>query len=116
MAEKGWSFGDGEFTKNSLTIFMEYACPEKKHLVGQTSLSRYTVSRRTNDLSDNTKETLKEILKSCAAFSLALDECTDISETAQLVVFIRAITVGLDVVEEFLDMASLSTLITGHDI
>ena len=59
------------------------------------------VSRRTNDLSDNTKETLKERLKSCKAFGLALDESTDISGTAQLVIFIRAVTAGFDIVKEF---------------
>ena len=40
MAEKGKPFIDGEFIKNCLTIFTEYACPEKKHLVKQTSLFR----------------------------------------------------------------------------
>ena len=69
LAEKGKPFSDREFIKDCLTIFTEYACPEKKHLVDQTSLSRFTVSRRTNDLSDNIKETLKEKLKSCEAFS-----------------------------------------------
>jgi len=81
MTEKGKPFSDGEFIKNCLTIFTEYACPEKKHLVEHARLARFTVSRRTNDLSDNIKET--ERLKSCEAFSLALDESTDISDTAQ---------------------------------
>nr|XP_039250069.1 general transcription factor II-I repeat domain-containing protein 2-like [Styela clava] len=116
MAEKGKPFSDGDFIKNCLTIFTEYACREKKHLEEQTSLSRFTVSCRTNDLSDNIKETLKERLKSCEAFSLALDEGTDISDTAQLVIFIRAVTAGFDIVEEFLDMASLYSTTTGQDI
>ena len=61
MAEKGKPFTDVEFIKNCLTtcIFTEYACPEYKHLVEQTSLSRL------NDPSDNIKETLKDRLKSC---------------------------------------------------
>ena len=50
---------------------------------------------------DNIKETLKEELKSCEAFSLALDESTDISDTAQLVIFIRAVTAAFDIVEGF---------------
>ena len=52
----------------------------------------------------------------CAAFSLALDESTDISDTALLVIFIRADTVGFDVVEESLHMASLSSTTTGQKI
>ena len=82
MAEKGKPFTDGEFIKNCLTIFMEYSCPEYKHLVEQTTLSRCTVSRRINDLSYNIKETLKDRLISCEAFSLTLDESTDINDTA----------------------------------
>ena len=49
-----------------------HALSEYKHLVKQTSLSRSTVSRRISDLSDNIEETLKDRLKSCEAFSLAL--------------------------------------------
>ena len=63
MTEKGKPFGDGEFIKNCLTIFTECACPEKKHLVKQTSLWRFAISRRSNDLLDNIKETLKERLQ-----------------------------------------------------
>ena len=114
--KKGNPFDDGEFMKNCLTIFTEYVCPEKKNLVEQTNLLHFTVSRRTNDLSDNIKETLKERLKSYAAFSLALDESTDINDTALLVIFIRAVTVGIDIVEEFLDVTSLSSTTTGQDI
>ena len=116
MAEKGKPFNDGEFIKNCLTILTEYACPEKKHLVEQTNLSRFTVSRRTNDLSGNIKETLKEGLRSCEAFSLTLDESTDISDTTQFIIFIRAVAAGLDIVEKFLNMASLFSTTTGQDI
>ena len=76
MAEEGKPFGDGEFIKSCLAISTEYVCPEKKYLVDQTSLSRFTVTRRTNDLQDNITETLKDKLKSCAAYSLALDQST----------------------------------------
>ena len=64
MAEKGTAFGDGEFIKNCSIIFTKYACQEKKHLVEQFSLSRFTVSCRTNHLLDNIKETSRERLKS----------------------------------------------------
>ena len=79
----------------------------------QTNLSRFTVLRRINDLSDNIKEILKERLKSCEDFSLALNVSTDINDTAQLAIFIRDITADFDIVEEFLDMASLSSTTTG---
>ena len=116
MAVKGKPFGDGELIKKYMTIFPKYACPEKKNLMEQTSLSRLTVSRCTNYLSDNINEALKEVLKLCAAFFLSLDENTDISDTAQLVIFFRAVTVGFDVVEEISEMASLSSRTIGQDI
>ena len=49
-------------------------------------------------------------------WSFSLDESTDISDAAKLVIFFRAVTVGFDDVEEFLDMASLASTIIGHDI
>ena len=65
-------------------------------------------------------------MKSCAAFSLALDDSTDIRDTALLVtdmrgtallvIFIREVTVGFDVLEELLEMASFSSTTTGQDI
>ena len=100
-----------------MTIFTQNACPQKTHLEEQTSLSRITVSRRTNDLSDDIKETFKDILKSCAVlFGQALYESTDISDTNQLVIFIRAVAVGFYFVEEFVGMESLSSITTERDI
>ena len=96
-------------------MFTEYACPKKKYLVEQTSLSRFTDSRRTNDLSDDIKETLREKKTPCAAFSLGLDESTDIRNTVQLVTFTKAVIVGFDV-EEIIDMASLFFTFTEQDI
>ena len=113
MAEKKNLFGDGEFTKNCLTIFTEYACPKKKHLVEHFA---HCCLMPNNYLSDNNKKTLKERLKSCAAFSQALDDSTDINDAAKLVMFIWSITVGSVAVEEFFDMASLSSTTIGQDI
>ena len=67
-------------------------------------------------INKNIIETIKERLKSYAAFSMALDENTDISDTTQHVIFIRAVTAGFDVVEVFFDMASLSSTNTGQHI
>ena len=116
IAEKGKPFSEGEFIKSCLGIFTDFACPEKKHLLQQTSLSRFTVSRRITQLSDNIEETLKERINNCAAYSLALDESTDISDTAQLVVFVRGVTDNFDIIETFLDMASMSSTTTGQDV
>ena len=52
IAEKGKPYRDGEFI-NCLEIFIENVSPEKKNLVEQISLSRFTVARRIDDLSEN---------------------------------------------------------------
>ena len=116
IAEKGKSFSDGEFIKSCLGIFSDFVCPEKKHLIQQTSLSRFTVSHRIDQLAENIQETLKERINNCATYSLALDECTDISDTAQLAVFVRGVTDTFEITEEFLDMASMSSTTTGQYI
>ena len=100
-------------TENLLKTVRQYLqnmqAQRKKHLVEQTSLFRFTVPRRPNDLSDDIKQTSK-------AFSMALDEITGVSDTAQLDIFNRAVTAGFDIVEEFSDMGSLSSNTTGQDI
>ena len=107
-------------TENLLKTVRQYLqnvqAQRKKHLAEQISLFRFTVPRRTNDLSDDIKQTSKEKLKSCEALSLALDARIDISGTAQLVIFITAVTAGFDIVKEFSDMASFCSTTTGQDI
>ena len=48
-----------ENLSNYLGIFTEFACPKKKHLVQQTGLSCFTVSRRINHLSKNIEVNVK---------------------------------------------------------
>ena len=43
-------------------------------------------------LEKNIVETQKERINRCAAYSLAIDEITDISDAAQLVMFVRRVT------------------------
>ena len=54
-------------------------------LVDQLNLFRFTVVRRTYDLLENIELFLKQKISKCSAFSIALDESTDISDTKQLV-------------------------------
>ena len=116
IAEKGKPYSDGEFIENCLEIFIENVSPEKKNLVEQINLSRFTVARRIDDLSENIEVSLKNRISKCSAFSIALDESTDLSDTAQLVVFIRGVTDNFEVTEEFLDMASMQSTTTGQNI
>ncbi|CAK1587365.1 unnamed protein product [Parnassius mnemosyne] len=58
-------------------------------------------------LSGNIAEQLNEKTKIIEFFSLALDESTDVSSIAQLLIFIRGVTQDFEVLEELLGMCSL---------
>ena len=45
-----------------------------------------------------------------------MDESTDITDTAQLVVFIRGVTDEFQIKEESLDLASMKSTTTGEDL
>ena len=49
-------------------------------------------------------------------FSLVLDESSDIGNTAQLLVFVRAISENFEITEELLSMESMKGTTTGKDI
>ena len=63
-------------------------------------LSDNTTTRRVENLSSNLKEQLHHVAGNFEAFALALDERTDISEIAQLCVFVRGIDTEFNVTEQ----------------
>ena len=68
------------------------------------------------DLSRNVESVLKEKLRTSVFYSLALDESTDQTDTAQLVIFVRGVDSNFDVFEELLSIASLKDRTTGEDM
>ena len=93
--------------KECLVAAAEVVCPNKADAFKKINLSRMTVTRRVEELALNVEETLKTKLLACKFYSLALDESTDLTDTAQLAIFICGIDDILKVFEEMLALCPL---------
>ncbi|CAK1581683.1 unnamed protein product [Parnassius mnemosyne] len=86
------TFAEGEFIKECILEVCGILSPEKKNEFKKISLSRRTVVRRIEMIANDIKITLTGRMAGFESFSIALDESTDLSYTAQLAIFI----LGLD--------------------
>jgi hypothetical protein len=91
IANKSKPFTDGEYVKECIMKAAEILCPEKQHLYKTISLSVNTVADRVIDLAGDIQCQLKEKCKDFVAYSIAIDESTDVTNIAQLAVFIRGV-------------------------
>uniref|UniRef100_A0A667X2M9 HAT C-terminal dimerisation domain-containing protein n=1 Tax=Myripristis murdjan TaxID=586833 RepID=A0A667X2M9_9TELE len=78
-------------------------------------LSNNTVSRRIHDISENLEEQLVSRLKAAGDFSIQLDESTDVSDCASLLVYVRYVWEN-DFAEDFLCCLTIPTGTTGEEI
>jgi len=62
------------------------------------------------------KDQLQQKCKIFEHYSIALDESTDISSTAQLSIFVRGVESDFTVTEELLDVVPMTGTTTGEDI
>src|SRR5277367_463258 len=115
-AKRGKPFSDGEIVKECLEAVADVMFPEKKRDISKISLSRFTMGRRVEDMSSDIEETLKSKTSAFEWFSLAVDESTDINDTAQLAVFIRGINKEFTVTEELAALQSMKGTTTGEDL
>ena len=63
------------------------------------------MAHRIDVLSSHLEDALAERKRKFSHYSLAIDESVDISDTAQLVIFVRGVTADFEVDDELLDMA-----------
>ncbi|KAF7650099.1 hypothetical protein LDENG_00131240 [Lucifuga dentata] len=88
------SFQDGEMIKEAFveaadSLFQDFKNkPEILSSIKALQLSRSTVTRRCEVMADDLTQQLWKDIADCECFSLQLDESMDISDTAQLCIFI----------------------------
>ncbi|XP_049940476.1 general transcription factor II-I repeat domain-containing protein 2-like [Schistocerca serialis cubense] len=116
LARAGRPFMDGPLIKNIMLDVVETMNPTLAPAYSRIPLSGMTIHRRINDIAENLHEQLAAKIENFLAYSIALDESTDINDTAQLAIFLRGVDDDLHVTEELLDMISLKDTVTGADI
>ena len=116
IAKSSRPFTEGLFVKECLVKESDILCPGKTKLFEGISLSPNTVASRVADLAANVEEQLVATAKDFESFSNALNESTDVSDTAQCAVFIRGVDCSLNMTEEFMELIPLKGIITGRDI
>ena len=109
MVKKSRSFRDGELVKQGAIKMAQVFGEDKAARKFETvSLSHQTIARRVHDLGEHVSIKLKSVIESCIYFSLALDKSTDISDTSQLLIFVRTVDDNFTVQEELVKMCSLN--------
>ncbi|CAN7950646.1 unnamed protein product [Ixodes hexagonus] len=89
-------------------------CPSMKKAFEKISLSPNTVAERINEISENIEKGLINRCHEFEAFSIAVDESTDITDNAQCAIFVRGIDKNLNVTEELLDLIPMKGTTTGR--
>lgn len=116
IAKSSRPFTDGDFAKQCIMIAAEKICPENVSKLSNLSLNRMTIQRRIENISDDLSDQLQNAASRFKYFSLAVDESTDISSTAQLLLFVRGINENFEITEELVGLSSLKGTTTGADI
>uniref|UniRef100_A0A0L8GXP5 DUF4371 domain-containing protein n=1 Tax=Octopus bimaculoides TaxID=37653 RepID=A0A0L8GXP5_OCTBM len=102
---------EGEFVNKCILKAAEIVCP-----FANISLTRNAVANRISDLSADLNRQQKHKVKSFIAFSVAIDESTNITDVAQLAIFLRSVGETLTVTEEFLELVPMMDTTTANDI
>ena len=86
---------------------------KKKNSLQNTSRSCPKIKRTIDDLSKDIENELEIKISQYEFYSMALDESTDITDTAQLSIFVRGVINNFEVIEELLEMFSMEGTTTG---
>ena len=121
IARHGKPFSDGDYIKESWLecapyLFDDFQNKDKIiQRIKDLPISRNTVKERIINLNSNIKNQLKEDIKLCQAFSICLDESTDVTSSARLAIIARY-PKGNEMREELIKLANLSGTTTGAEV
>ncbi|XP_034195086.1 general transcription factor II-I repeat domain-containing protein 2 [Osmia lignaria lignaria] len=116
IARSSRSYTDGDVVKKYLVNAAGQMYPTEVQAFEAISLSRTTIARRIQSMASNVMDQLRQLCSSFTAYSLAIDEGTDISGTPQIAIFIRGVNNNLYVTEELLDLVPLRDGVSEEDM
>jgi len=102
--------------KNCIVDAINIVCSEVKSKIEAIPMSKNSTVRRIKTIAANLQENLLNTANTFKCFSIALDNSTDVLDTAQLLIFIRRINEHFCITEELLCMESLKGSTTRQDI
>ncbi|XP_078296202.1 general transcription factor II-I repeat domain-containing protein 2B isoform X2 [Panthera onca] len=94
----------------------EIAGPEQKQVFANASPDENAAAQPVEDVAGKLWEKLREKIKSFVAYSIAIDEITDINNTTQLAIFIRGVDENFDASEELLDTVPMTGTKSSHEM
>ena len=110
---------DYEFVKKNITDVVAVLDPNNKklqRLIEQMPCLSRTTQRHISQISADIAVTMQSDLKSSLAFSIAIDESTDIPDNPQLAIFVWYVSSDLTIKEELLDLVATRETTCGVDI
>ncbi|XP_065652878.1 EPM2A-interacting protein 1-like [Hydra vulgaris] len=117
LGKGGKPYSDIKTLKVCLIEAVSCTDPDKVDKYKQLPLFRRTITDRQHELATNSSEQLFSICQmEDAYYSIDLDKSTDVTDSAQLLLFIRVITADFKSYEELFALAALKGKTRGCDI
>ena len=116
LGKRGKPFSDVDIIKESIIEVVSCIHPENISKYKELPLSPTTITSRQHELTSNLKQQLNSTIQREVFYSIAIDESIDNTDSAQLLVFIRAITGDFHCFKELLCLCTMKDRTRGIGI